>query len=321
MDIDTIRQQYCDELLSLDAIAKFHGAGRITITKIMKDHGWCRRGSVYSKVSKPTKEEFESDYRRMSLYALRRKYKTRDDTIDKWLCEYGIAKEPFYRRKSYLEVSDIQHEFILGSLLGDASIVRKAPQHRLSLTHNASQRAYMEHKKEILGSLALASIQDTVSAAHESRVHIRGAWHNHTIKESRGCLLHSKVHPYFTELRGRLYPDDKKTICGWWLDQVTARSLAYWIMDDGSADYSSGSYVLRISTHSYDYGEHLVLREFLGDKFGVEMRIQPTPQCGFGQIVRFRTEDSKRLRDIITPYIPDCMKYKVDREVWQAGRI
>ena len=90
MDIDTIRQQYCDELLSLDAIAKFHGAGRITITKIMKDHGWCRRGSVYSKVSKPTKEEFESDYRRMSLYALRRKYKTRDDTIDKWLCEYGI---------------------------------------------------------------------------------------------------------------------------------------------------------------------------------------------------------------------------------------
>lgn len=241
-----------------------------------------------------------------------------DNSFNKLLAFHGIEKEPMYKRKRYPEVSQFQKEFILGSLLGDVAVVKKGPQHRLSFTHNTVQLAYMEHKQKVLGDLGLSRIQHTTSKAHEISIFISGEYQKHVVKETNGLIYHSIVHPYFTELRSRLYPNNKKTISDWWLQQVTPISLAYWIMDDGFADFSDNSYVIRISTYCYSYDEHLLLQEFLNDCFGIELQLQKVAR-GSGWICRLRTDDSKRLRDIIAPYIIDSMRYKIDRSAWLAA--
>ena len=240
----------------------------------------------------------------------------KENVLDRLLAQHSLEKKPYHSRRHYSNILSTQKQMILGTLLGDASVVKKGPQHRLSLTHNISQLDYLEHQKEMLGELSQADIHITKHKAHKVSSITRGLLKEFMIKAVDSFQLHSLVHPYFTELREKLYQANVKTVCWWWLEQITPISLAYWVMDDGAAEYSDNSYVMRISTYCYTYDEHLLLQRFLQSRFGIEMQIQPTPNRGHGFSTRFRTEDSKRLRDLISPYIPICMRYKVDKEAW-----
>lgn len=244
----------------------------------------------------------------------------RDTNLDKLLKRLRIPKQHKYKKRPYPEISSHIKEYILGSLLGDMSIVKKTPQHRLSISHSIKQRNYIEHQKTILGELALNSIQETISAAHAANVFMNGKWERHLIKETKCLLLHSKVHPYFTELRQRLYPGGRKTISDWWLKQLTTKSLAYWVMDDGCADYADNSYVIMISTYGFTHDENLLLQRFLKQRFNLDVNLQAVKNRGYGYTLRFNTENSKKLRELIRPYIPNCMLYKIDKDAWIKTR-
>jgi hypothetical protein len=135
-------------------------------------------------MDKPTKEQFIKDYNKLSLRKMRSKYRTHDSAIVKWLNEYHIRRKLYYQRRQYPIISDFQKQFILGSLLGDMSIVRKGPQYRLSITHNHSQFDYIKYKQNILADLSLTNIQNVISAEHESKICVRGQWVNHIIKRT-----------------------------------------------------------------------------------------------------------------------------------------
>jgi len=238
-----------------------------------------------------------------------------DNTLNKLLKEHNIEKRPRYLRRSYPSISQECKEFMLGSLMGDASIVKQGPQYRFTVTHCPKQKEYLIHKKELLGELAQSDIHTTKHKAHEIPVFIRGKFENRVIKDSISHIIHSKVHPYFAELREKMYNNKRKFVSKWHLDQLTSRSLAYWIMDDGSADFCDNSYVINISTYCFTYEEHELIKKFFFDKFNVEMQLQPIKR-GYGWTTRFRTIDSKKIRDIIKPFIPSCMKYKICRKEW-----
>lgn len=267
-----------------------------------------------------TKEQLIELTRQYSYYDIaRRILRIRDTNLDKLLKKFNIKKQPKYKRRRYPEIQQSVKEYILGSLLGDMSIVKKGPQHRLSISHSAKQRDYIEHQKTILGELALNNIQETVSSAHKAKIFLNNQWETHTIKETNCLLLHSIVHPYFTELRNKLYPNNKKALHKWWLDQLTERSLAYWVMDDGSTNYADNSYVICISTYGFTYDENLMLQLFLKRKFNLNVNLQIVKNRGNGYALRFNTENSKKLRELVRPYIIDCMRYKIDRDVWAAS--
>jgi hypothetical protein len=255
--------------------------------------------------------------RQHSYYNIARKIlHIRDTNLNKLLKKLNIKKQPKYKKRQYQEIQQFVREYILGSLLGDMSIVKKGPQHRLSISHSVKQREYIEHQKAILGELALNDIQETVSKAHKIKINNREI---RTIKETHCLLLQSKVHPYFTKLRTRLYPNNRKMLCRWWLNQLTERSLAYWIMDDGAANYADNSYTIIISSYSFTYGEHLLLQRFLKQKFNLNVNLQKVDR-GNGYVFRFNVENSKKLRDLIKPYVLDCMLYKIDKEIWVKTR-
>jgi hypothetical protein len=267
-----------------------------------------------------TREQLIELTRQYSYHNIARKIlHIRDINLDKLLKKLNIEKQPKYLKRVYPEIPQSVKEYILGSLLGDMSVVKKGPQHRLSISHSAKQMEYIKYQKTILGELALNNIQETISPAHKIKIFMNNRWEIRTIKKTNCLLLHSKVHPYFTELRKRVYINNKKTLCQWWLDQLTERSLAYWVMDDGSADYSH-SYVITISTYGFTYNENLLLQQFLKQRFNLEAYLQPLKNRGYGYTVRFNVENSKKLRDLIRPYIPTCMRYKTDRDIWIKTR-
>jgi hypothetical protein len=266
-----------------------------------------------------TKEELLKLTKQYSYDTVRKMLHIKDIRLNSLLMEFGIERTPKYMRRTYPEITQECKEFILGSLLGDMSVVKKGPQHRLSCSHCEEQLEYLEHKKELLGKLSLESIQRIKSKAHDIKMLIKNKEVFKTIDGFYNFILHSKVHPYFTELRNKLYCMQgdmaRKIVTEWWLNQLTPRSLAYWIMDDGSAEYSDNSYILRISTCGFTQNENIMLSDFMKSKFDIEVQLQSVNR-GYGWTLRLRTEASKKLRDLIIPFIPDCMRYKVDKEAW-----
>lgn len=264
-----------------------------------------------------TKEYLQNLVQNHTLRHIARKVlHIRDEKLTRLLDEYRIEKIPKYKRRTYPVIKDNVKEFILGSLLGDGSVVKKGPQHRLSYSHGMKQKEYISHKKEVLGELSLSKIQKVKTKGHNINCYIKNEWQEHYISEYNGFVLHSKVHPHFTELRNKLYVKKKKVINEWWLNQLTNRSLAYWFMDDGCANYTDNSYVIMMSTYCYTYDEHLLLKDFLNNKFKIDIILQKVKNRGYGYTTRLNVENSKKLRDLMQPYIIPSMLYKIDKQAW-----
>src|SRR3989338_6692171 len=117
----------------------------------------------------------------------------------------------------------------------------------------------------------------------------------------------TKTHPVFNYYRRLFYENNKKRINAEALKQLNSRSLAVWICDDGS--FSRRQNYIILCTNSFNLEEHYLMKRFFAERFGV------SPTIGFRDqkyyYLRFRKEDSKKLIEVVRPFIPDCMKYKI----------
>ncbi len=190
-------------------------------------------------------------------------------------------------------VSQKEHDLIIGSLLGDSSIRQREINSCFRFTHSLKQRDYAADKKEILKDF-------NISEFREVKRRIRGSF-IHAVDFT------TKTHPVFNYYRTLFYKNGVKIITNEILEQLNPRNLAFWICDDGSYDNTQGYIV--ICTNAYTLEEHKLMKEFFNKKFGLD------PTIGFREgkyyFLRFKQEDSKKLIDIIKPFIPLCMTYKI----------
>jgi len=77
-------------------------------------------------------------------------------------------------------------------------------------------------------------------------------------------------------------------------------------MDDGSRDKGC----IRISSHNFNYSEHLKLQQMLNAKFGIKVNIQKAQDKFWLWI---RSESSDRTVKLIRPYFIPSMLYKLPR--------
>ena len=120
-------------------------------------------------------------------------------------------------------------------------------------------------------------------------------------------LALAKTHPVFNYYRKLFYKNNFKAICQDLLEHLNSRSLAIWTCDDGSFSKKQGYIIL--CTNSFNFEEHKLMKEFFNKRFGL------TPTIGFRDkkyyYLRFNKEDSRKLIEIVRPFVPDCMKYKI----------
>jgi len=193
----------------------------------------------------------------------------------------------------FLLISQEEHDLIIGSLMGDASIRQREKNSCFRFTHSIRQKEYAKLKKQILNNFNISEFREVKRKIGEHVIH--------------AVDFATKTHHVFNYYRKLFYQNNKKIITQEILNQINPRSLAFWVCDDGSYDNRQGYIVL--CTNSYSLEEHKLMKEFFNKKFGLN------PTIGFRDrkyyFLRFKQEDSKKLIQIIKPFIPQSMRYKI----------
>ncbi|WP_108669550.1 hypothetical protein [Peribacillus acanthi] len=211
--------------------------------------------------------------------------------------EYGIE----FDLRPNAELREIpftkeQQSIIIGTLLGDGYLrPNRSGTCCLVMGHGEKQYDYLLWKKEKFGHFI---ISDKPYHAKKESVH------NH----APFFTINTVTHPYLTELRTKFYPNEIKTISEEWLKQVDELALAVWFMDDGSLNKRYGT--MTFCTNGFTYNEHILMKDWFQDRWGLSTAIDHIKSRNQFNI-RLHRSSSRRLREIISPYVPSSMKYKV----------
>lgn len=183
-----------------------------------------------------------------------------------------------------------QHEMLLGTLMGDSSIVPVRSSFRFISGHCEAQQEYLEHKRDLLAQFAWD---------------LRPVCKDLGGKLFHGFRLETFAHAEWAPYRKLFYPDGVKRFTPELACQLTPRSLAYWLMDDGGL--SGKVVVLGYHTLRADLE---VVRDTLQERFGVGLRIDRHSQKLFRLVASTKLARAWVL-EYVKPHVIPSMQYKV----------
>jgi endogenous inhibitor of DNA gyrase (YacG/DUF329 family) len=208
-------------------------------------------------------------------------------------------------------LTSLQKEVLYGTLLGDGCLTatRKGEnKFLLRFTHCEKQYAYLRYKIKILAPLFQGKIHVSPAKDH----YING----HLAKSTKSYRAHSIYHGNLGRMNSLFYRENKgkrtKIIHETVLERLTATSLLFWYLDDGTFDKGTGA--VELFTNNFTFKEVTKLVEILRRKFGVESKIRTTSAHQYTirisqkGVVAFiaKLRSSPFYRDI-----PKCMRYKL----------
>ena len=206
--------------------------------------------------------------------------------------------------KHYL--SDQQRQLVLGGLMGDGAISPKRPhlngagiKSRFRFGHGPKQDDYAHWKADLLHGVPL-----TISK------HSKG-----------GLMVETTPMAELDVLREAVYVGGKKVFSWDYLKELTPFALAVWYLDDGSFaerrnDGSAGR--SDICVQAMDRGTQRRLIALLRESLGLSCKL--IDRAGKAVIV-FDRDGTEALHDLIAPYVPHCMAYKLLRHHRGRGQV
>lgn len=199
--------------------------------------------------------------------------------------------------KAHLELNQIEKEIIIGSLLGDLSAEKKNPNSnvRLQFKQSVINKEYIDHLWAIFQTYC--GSKPIILARFDSRPN--------KMKEYKAIKFQTLSLPCFNIYRTLFYnPEGVKIIPHNLEELLSARGLAYWIMDDG---YRSGK-GLYISTESFSQSDNQKIVNLLKNKFDLDSNMHLTTN-GY-RIYIFSTSINK-LIELIKPFLIKHFYYKL----------
>jgi len=189
------------------------------------------------------------------------------------------------------ELNYTQRQCILGGLIGDGSINRNS---NYLITHCEKQLPYLEYKITLMGELFQRKPK------------------KYKNKTGFQYCIGTIKHPTFEELRKIVYPNDKIKI-GDWINEIDELGLAIWYLDDGTYNKKHGGQC-SLSTDAYSLEENETIRDFIENKFNIKASTTKYYDKRYDK-TRYRTlfsrVEGEKLRDIVSKYTPECLKYKI----------
>lgn len=189
-------------------------------------------------------------------------------------------------------------QVIIGGLLGDSYASKKPfnSESYIHMGHSVKQKCYLEYKKTYFDKCNLSSDKGITVYRHISERYKKGYCDTYNFD--------SKVHPFFTTFRNEFYPDGKKVV-PLLIDKLSALGLAIWYMDDGQV--CTRSYQINSTGFTKEDCTFLIVK--MKEKFDLDFTLQKD------NILYLRTSSIKKFEEIICPFVPDCMKYKIRKWV------
>lgn len=200
---------------------------------------------------------------------------------------------------------------ITGLFLGDASIKKQTRNSNgyLRIQHSIRQEKYCEHIASLLSQFIGIRYKVITRDSYGKKIQV--------------AELETKVHPSITWIYRNYKEGKNKSLDRRLLNQLTVEGLAIWYMDDGtnnmkkvsrpgnSAFYCWGGF--EIATCCFTYREHEIMRDYFTEVWGI------TPKIHRRKVyynLYFNRPNALKLYKLIKPFVPECMKYKID---WQRG--
>lgn len=224
-----------------------------------------------------------------------------------WYKKYDIKLLPscmtIYDELRSVSFSDVHRSVLLGSILGDGSLLknRRSKNARLQIGHCTKQLGYLKWKKGLLDPF----VNKITLAERPGPKVINGvqSW------SSGYYFINTIAHPNITDYYNKYYHKGKKRVIDDVIPELNWLSLAIWLADDGSFSlHGKNKTALRgsIATCSFFKEELEILMEALSRFFTGSMSID-----SYNNTIRLgKTSDINDLLDKITNILPENIHYK-----------
>lgn len=206
------------------------------------------------------------------------------------------GKELIVYKKS-LVLTIVQKEVLFGTLLGDATIPRQKLKgdYNVKFEQKYGNKQYVDHLYEIFKNFV-----GTGPAIRE----IKGGG----AADRYSVWFRTYRHSFFTEFYNIFYENGKKIVPYTIYEMFTARSLAFWFMDDGHKMCKGKYSTYLLNTYAFTVEDQLRLCKLLKDKFDIDCILQ---KDDVSYRIYIRRNSTDRFKNLIFPFMVDCMKYKL----------
>lgn len=203
------------------------------------------------------------------------------------------------------ELSEIQQQVILGSLLGDGSLrlqkTQKAKNPLFSVAHSDKQKDYLEWKELILKNISMGVTVQKNNRGFNTR------------KDALLYKFFTKSLPCLHSLYDKFFKVGKKEVSLELLYGLTPIALAVWFMDDGSSHKNT------LYLHTCGLSENSVenVVSYFRDKYGIFFKKRKrnnlyAGKVGFDLSV-CQSKGGYKFMELVAPYIIPSMQYKIPK--------
>jgi len=190
-------------------------------------------------------------------------------------------------------LSRLAKDVVYGTLLGDGSLTQQTAY--LSVIHSAKQAEYALFKADLLEELAPSVTRYEVAAEVGGRA-------VHEVVAFR-----TAAHRALWTVRQEFYFAEKE-VPPWIAEDLNPRMLAIWFMDDGHLRVRPPRQPnAEIATCCFNADDLAVLQKGLA-RLGLDASIR-------GGRLHFNVFQARRLSEMIAPFVPPSMRYKLHPEV------
>ena len=197
-----------------------------------------------------------------------------------------------------------QRSFLIGTILGDSSMTGKKNK-TIVTGHSEPQYDYILQKKRIIEEYC------PVGTTIKEKGNIGGYKRKHKFYQ-----LYSTSHHKLTAIYNLIYINKKKVISKKLLSKLDEVGIAALFMDDGSKetrarkDGTRRIVAYKISMGRFSKEEVVLFSNWLYETFDIESRVYLDRQK-YPELKVTRIENTNKFRELIEPYVIDCMKYKL----------
>lgn len=203
------------------------------------------------------------------------------------------------------ELSEIQQQVILGSLLGDGSLrlqkTQKAKNPLFSVAHSDKQKDYLEWKELILKNISMGVTVQKNNRGFNTR------------KDALLYKFFTKSLPCLHSLYDKFFKVGRKEVSLELLYGLTPIALAVWFMDDGSSHKNT------LYLHTCGLSENSVenVVSYFRDKYGIFFKKRKrnnlyAGKVGFDLSV-CQSKGGYKFMELVAPYIIPSMQYKIPK--------
>lgn len=208
-----------------------------------------------------------------------------------------------------MTLTQLQKDLIFGSLLGDGNLQTSTngKTWRYRAIQKSEHKEYLFHKYKILQNLCNYAPKEN-EILDERTGNLIKRWSFNTLTNTSLKFFGNLFYTYDINKQKwiKKVPLKLETF-------LTPRALAYFYMDDGALKWFGHSNAMRICTENFSREDTNRIKNSLKNLYNIEIGL--TKKHLKNGETRFRISISEKssnsFRELIKPYLVECMKYKV----------